>query len=536
MLRFRTTPKKSVCSLLSPARSLALVLLLILGLFVAVTRVSSGSGHVRHLYQSYLTHANEPMDRSESLPYALGRRLQNDSGKGDDGMYFCIGEDGNPVAMGQNGGGRRTLQRLRDAYPPYCNDSVGGGDPGDVGNSQYPIPSPSYPVASPSTIEVDPPTLQSSDAPFTPDRSPLASPTFVSATLTPHPTFPDIFLNTTRRNLITCQVSCALPPFPEQHDRRARHHTNATPSLDDDDDYSRKHDDVMLDAAVWFFDKVRDVVVEIMRETTNFTIIYNDGHRGGNMLMRGLQAMEEKEEESSPRSRHDHRQESCNGCEMLLLSKRDCNITHKDTIESGPYAGTVWWMYTIAYLTVATDIVHVNTTVQESMINAIDSGEMYRRLQDRFSRLVAVSQPGYEEDAILAATSSDPDGDNDGDFDEINVYEWDPSRWVGLSLFLGTLLCTLILGMTAIHRRKRVQQQEEWGIGLATEAGINQLLTFGWEFDGQQVRAFNKSKFEYRDDDSMRIGGVFPLDGEIAAITESATDGTHSSGVGAPQN
>ncbi|KAI2502779.1 hypothetical protein MHU86_11683 [Fragilaria crotonensis] len=156
------------------------------------------------------------MDWSESRPYTLGRRLQNDSGKGDDGMYFCIGEDGSPVAMGQNGGGRRTFRRLRDASPPYCSDLVGGGYPDDVGNSQYPFPPPNYPVASPATIEVDPPTLQSGAAPFAPDRSPIASPTFVSETLSPHPTFPDVFLNTTRRHLITCQVICALPPFPER--------------------------------------------------------------------------------------------------------------------------------------------------------------------------------------------------------------------------------------------------------------------------------------------------------------------------------
>ncbi|KAI2502791.1 hypothetical protein MHU86_11695 [Fragilaria crotonensis] len=182
MLPFRTTPKKSVCSLLSPARSLALVLSLILGLIVAVTWVGSGSGHVRYLNQFYLTHANELMDWSELLPYTLGRRLQNDSGKGDDGMYFCIGEDGTPVAMGQNGGGRRTLRRLTDASPPYCND-LPGGYPGNFGNSQYPFPPPNYPVASPAAIGGDAPTLESRYAPFTPDRSPLASPTFVSATL-----------------------------------------------------------------------------------------------------------------------------------------------------------------------------------------------------------------------------------------------------------------------------------------------------------------------------------------------------------------
>ena len=546
MLPFRTTARNSVCSILPLARSLALVLLLIHGLMLASTLVCSGSGHPWYMHQFYLVHSNKQMDWSKSLLHALGRRLQNDSGKADDGMYVCIREDGSYAFLGHDDGRRRALRQLSDVPWPYCNETAGGEYPGNAGESRNPFPPPRYPVASPSSVEVDAPQLQSSAAPFAPFRSPIASPTFISATLTPHPTLSDAFFDPDRRHVIMCHVSCALPPFPEQRDRRARYQRDPTPWIDNDDDKSRKHNDVMYDAAVWFFTKVKVVVAEIMRETTNYTIIYNDGHRGGNMSIRVL----DESEDSPPswnESWNEQGQESCNDCDVLLLSERDSNFTQTMTIESGPHAGTIWWMYTIAYITVAPDVVHVNGTIQASMLEAIESGEIYRRLQDRFSRLVAVSQPGYEDDALLASDSSDPGGDNDGDLDGINVYEWDPSRWVGLGLFLGTLSCSLILGMTAIHRRKIVQQQEEWGVGLATEAGINQLLTFGWEFDGQQVRAFNKSKFEYRDDDSMRIGGVLPLHGEFGTITErvgvsgssqthSATDGTPSSEVGVPHN
>ena len=53
MLPFRTTAMNSVCSTLSLARSLALVLLIVQGLIMALTWVSSGSGHSttgRYLY------------------------------------------------------------------------------------------------------------------------------------------------------------------------------------------------------------------------------------------------------------------------------------------------------------------------------------------------------------------------------------------------------------------------------------------------------------------------------------------------------
>ncbi|KAI2508584.1 hypothetical protein MHU86_5876 [Fragilaria crotonensis] len=95
---------------------------------------------------------------------------------------------------------------------------------------------------------------------------------------------------------------------------------------------------------------------------------------------------------------------------------------------------------------------------------------------------------------------------------------------------------------TAIHRRKKLQEYEEWGIGLATETDMNQFLTLGCEFDGDQVRTYDKSRIVYRDDDSMMIGGVLPMHCEIGGIreaiastappTSSPTDGSPSSGVG----
>ena len=95
---------------------------------------------------------------------------------------------------------------------------------------------------------------------------------------------------------------------------------------------------------------------------------------------------------------------------------------------------------------------------------------------------------------------------------------------------------------TAVRRRKKLQEYEEWGIGLATETDMNQFLTLGCEFDGMQVRTFDKSTLVYRDDDSIFIGGVLPLHCEIGDIREamasttpptiSPTEGSPSSGVG----
>ena len=297
----------------------------------------------------------------------------------------------------------------------------------------------------------------------------------------------------------------------------------------------------MQDAAEWFFDKVVMVVSELIRETTNYSVVedYDWGNHSDDLTMRTLNI------EESPRLKG-RRKRKCKGCDLLVYTAVESNITELETLASGPYAGTVWWMYTIAYYSIAPDEVHVNDTIQATMVEAIESGLVYTRLQDTFSRLVAVSLPGQEMEPPTPADSSDPGGDVYGNVDGVNVYEWDPSRWVGVGLFVGTLCCSVILVITATKRRKQLQEQEDWGVGLATEAGINQLLTFGWEFDGQQVRAFDKSKLEYRDDDSMLLGDAFPLHHELDTVEEvfqlsgsptiSPTESTPSSEVRTPES
>jgi hypothetical protein len=152
--------------------------------------------------------------------------------------------------------------------------------------------------------------------------------------------------------------------------------------------------------------------------------------------------------------------------------------------------------------------------------------------------LVAVSIPGYEDLAI-----GDSDSSDNGDEDEntIDMDDWSASRWVGLGLFVCTLSMMTLLMRTATKRRKRIEEQENWGVGLATEADINQLLAYGWDYDGEQFYAFDKTKGIYHNDDPV-IGGSPPLNHEIGAITErlslsesptnSPTDGSPSSGIG----
>jgi hypothetical protein len=147
--------------------------------------------------------------------------------------------------------------------------------------------------------------------------------------------------------------------------------------------------------------------------------------------------------------------------------------------------------------------------------------------------------PGDEALAIGDSDSGDH-GDEDEDF--IDVDDWGPSRWVGLGLFVCTLSMMTLLMRTATQRRKRIDEQENWGVGLATEADINQLLAYGWDYDGEQLYAFDKTKAIYHHDDPALIGGSSPLDHEIGAITErlslsesptnSPTDGSPSSGIG----
>eukprot|EP00546_Thalassionema_frauenfeldii_P012032 CAMPEP_0178914782 /NCGR_PEP_ID=MMETSP0786-20121207/11633_1 /TAXON_ID=186022 /ORGANISM="Thalassionema frauenfeldii, Strain CCMP 1798" /LENGTH=471 /DNA_ID=CAMNT_0020587761 /DNA_START=435 /DNA_END=1850 /DNA_ORIENTATION=+ len=179
---------------------------------------------------------------------------------------------------------------------------------------------------------------------------------------------------------------------------------------------------------------------------------------------------------------------------IVLVRPRLCNVTK---VSENDHVSL--WKYSVNFITFDDD--EASKKIEVTCHEAIRNGALLQHLKTKFKRMVDVCLPG-EEKKILPTVSPITDG--------ISTLEdsWDIYQWVGLVLFSITIIATIALTKTAQRRRKNSEKQENWGVALATEKDINQLLTYGWEFQGNQVRAFDKTKMIYQDDDSMLIGGM----------------------------
>ena len=326
-------------------------------------------------------------------------------------------------------------------------------------------------------------------------------------------------------HLVSCRVSCALPPLLRKPSDDSSHDSHDNAAYASQDEELVEHS-----PAYRFLHHVREVMAQTIYEATNFTIVLgrrddeDDAHN----------SFSSDSEIQEPHDFH-------GGDVVLDEALPKCNTTEKERLV-GEHEGVVWWMYTILYYTNGTNYTHVQDLVTASVVDAVESGAFFEDLLEVFPRLVAVSLPGEESSALLGSGSSASDDDASREAYGVDVQVWDPSRWIGLGLFLFTLFASLAFTRTAIHRRKKLQEYEEWGIGLASETDMNQFLTLGCEFDGDQVRTYDKSNFVYRDDDSMLSGGVLPLHYEIGdkaeviastvPPTSAPTDASPSSGIG----
>lgn len=178
---------------------------------------------------------------------------------------------------------------------------------------------------------------------------------------------------------------------------------------------------------------------------------------------------------------------------ILLLHPKGKNLT-----EVGEDDSVCWWKYSVALVVLHDDYEQVVSTVQNAFHESIENGTLLEHLQMKYKRLVDVCLPGDEK---LYSSSRDDDIEFSGDL-------WAVYQWIGLGLFSITIIATIAMTKTAQKRRKDSEKQDNWGVALATENDINQLLTYGWEFQGNQVRAYDKTKMIYHDDDSMLIGGM----------------------------
>mmetsp|Transcript_6203 Transcript_6203/g.9113 ORF Transcript_6203/g.9113 Transcript_6203/m.9113 type:complete len:468 (+) Transcript_6203:251-1654(+) len=178
---------------------------------------------------------------------------------------------------------------------------------------------------------------------------------------------------------------------------------------------------------------------------------------------------------------------------LILIHPRQSNVT-----EVGEDDNVCWWKYSIALVVLPDYYDEAVSEIQNAFVDSIEDGKLLEHLKMKYRRLVDVCLPG---DEVFMINPKDDDSAFEQDF-------WAVYQWIGLGLFSVTIIATIAMTKTAQKRRKVAEKQDNWGIALATENDINHLLTYGWEFQGNQVRAFDKTRMIYRDDDSILIGGM----------------------------
>ena len=182
-----------------------------------------------------------------------------------------------------------------------------------------------------------------------------------------------------------------------------------------------------------------------------------------------------------------------------------------------PLSSLRWWRCTIAYdiYVVNGTLEKISTQVRDAVVESITTGEFLELLKQYSSVVEAVTLPGQESNTTVPGFGSE-EQEEPTVIATLDPAQWDLRGWIGLGLFGGTVILLLVLTRTARHRRKQWEEQQNWGIRLATDHDINELLTYGWQQDGQKLTFYDKTKLVYNEDDSMLIGGV-PYPREITS-------------------
>jgi len=198
--------------------------------------------------------------------------------------------------------------------------------------------------------------------------------------------------------------------------------------------------------------------------------------------------------------------------------KYDMFYQSTNVVQIREFTDRWWWRYDFEYECFwrKTGLAVLNQTLlgehsvvfTDGLQKAIDSGEFLRGIH------------GDARDSILELTvleeSAPPmptdqagifEGDEDPTFpNPLDPQGWDYRRWLGLGLFCGTFVMTLLLTQVASYRKRRRMAKEAWG-NLGTESGVDELLKTGWNIKGSQMEIYDKTKVGYRDDDSVLMGG-----------------------------
>jgi hypothetical protein len=195
-----------------------------------------------------------------------------------------------------------------------------------------------------------------------------------------------------------------------------------------------------------------------------------------------------------------------------------------------------WWEYNVVYeclggdsgepVTDLASLEAISTSMKHTIQDGIDSGDIYQWLRDRFegSTIGIVNMTtdsaffGGREDgssdsgsSSSSSDSSDPpavDPEKQAEYlTPVNPNEWNWLRYLGLGIFVGTVLVTFVLMHLAAYRHRSRAKQELWG-NLGTVKGVEEVLQTGWTIKGCNMEIYDKSKVGYDDDHgSLLIGG-----------------------------
>lgn len=175
-----------------------------------------------------------------------------------------------------------------------------------------------------------------------------------------------------------------------------------------------------------------------------------------------------------------------------------------------------WWQYTIRYACYWGDSVrpilnntilsHVQAELPATIQTAQETGDFDAWLQVNYpnspeSDLVFTTDPSEIDDAATLPPPSFRAFST-----PVNPRAWDWRRWVGLGLFVGTVLVSSALMQLAACRHRALTRQECW-TNLGTEQGVDEILQMGWKLKGSQMEIYDKAKVGYLDDESILLGG-----------------------------
>jgi hypothetical protein len=210
-------------------------------------------------------------------------------------------------------------------------------------------------------------------------------------------------------------------------------------------------------------------------------------------------------------------------------------VTYSDTVNK---RRLWWWEFNVVYecfrsdsgepVTDLASLEAISSSMTQTVQDGIDSGDIYQWLRDQYSGgMVGIvnmttdssvfgGREGSSSDSSSSSSSSSDSSDAPPAVDPeklaeyltpVNPHEWNWMRYLGLGIFLGTVLVTFLLMHLAAYRHRSRAKQELWG-NLGTVKGVEEVLQTGWTIKGSNMEIYDKSKVGYDDDHgSLLIGG-----------------------------